>query len=171
MRKISVGSGVLPSGILAHDASLLVLSLRCSMFLYQPCTRISLSPQPFPMPLSWSVIGRSRYCPECLLWSFFRRCSSRTPHRYSDNVLKLKFRIFFFSGSSQDVSQTCPMDVDTEPFAHVEGAPSEREHHSFIPQFSSAHSSKIAFLRVCEYDDYQLVVVHPPLRLSDTLNL
>lgn len=57
------------------------------------------------------------------------------------------------------------MDVDAEP---VEGVPSKGERHSIISQFSPVHMCKIASLRAC---NCELIVVHPPLYLSDALKL
>ncbi|KAJ7112310.1 hypothetical protein C8R44DRAFT_798334, partial [Mycena epipterygia] len=74
------------------------------------------------------------------------------PAQVTVNILKFNL-IFFFSGSSQNASHTCPMDVDAEPVAQVQGVLSECEHRSLIPQFSPAHSSKIAFQWVCDCDE------------------
>ncbi|KAJ7127773.1 hypothetical protein C8R44DRAFT_778766 [Mycena epipterygia] len=107
------------------------------------------------MILSWAAIGRS--CAVRLSQMLFSICLpalfASDPAQVMVNILKLNLLIFFFSGSSQNASQTCPMDVDAEPVAQVQGGLSEREHHSLIPQFSPAHSSKIASQRVCDCDE------------------
>ncbi|KAJ7127743.1 hypothetical protein C8R44DRAFT_778731 [Mycena epipterygia] len=75
------------------------------------------------MILSWVAIGRS--CAVRLSQMLFSICPpalfASAPTQVTVNILKLNLLIFFFSGSSQNASQTCPMDVDAEPVAQVQG--------------------------------------------------
>ncbi|KAJ7144414.1 hypothetical protein C8R44DRAFT_759872 [Mycena epipterygia] len=79
------------------------------------------------MILSWAAIGPS--CAVKLSQMLFSICLpalfASDPAQVTVNILKLNL-IFFFSGSSQNASQTCPMDVDAEPVAQVQGVLSER---------------------------------------------
>lgn len=107
------------------------------------------------MILSCAAIGRScaSRLPQMLLSIGLPALFASDPPQVTVNILKLNLLIFFSSGSPQNASQTCPMDVDAESVAQVQGVLSEREHHSLIPQFSPAHSSKITSHRVCDCDE------------------
>ncbi|KAJ6779219.1 hypothetical protein DFH09DRAFT_118035 [Mycena vulgaris] len=111
----AVASGALS---LPYDGS------RCTMYI--DLTVTSDLPYDIVLCRDWSFL-----CLETLPNASFDRCPAlfaADPPHVTVNILKLNLLIFFSSASLQNASQTCPMDVDAEPVAQVQGVHSEASH-------------------------------------------